>query len=428
MAQGKRPRVAAIGFHGAGLESISHLCGELRQADTLEDYLLRYNWIETDIVIANDLQFFDLDPSVNLITIGSVDSSWTDTFAVHPRKRRHNVTTNASNTERELGVPNTLPNIYKTLAVQLSNELMARDIPPAALRSSRPDQVTLVETTSGKSVAMRIGLPARKADGVATIGHPVALFLPQVTNLTDWFATFLSDVNENDPSRVPQPPPRLSKPSDWYTPEERALAARIEKASLDINDLIEERERLQTELIAVGESGDRGIRRVLWADGDELVAGVSEILVDFGFEIQDMDAGLQPNEPKHEDLRLTLLDRPGWEAIVEVKGYTNGTRTNDARQIREHREHYLAENGRLPDLTLWLANPFRQMDPSSRPTLGGNVGEAADNVGAVHALTVDLYQQWILIKTGALDANDVVQDLIGASPGHWSPTATTNNQ
>ena len=248
-----------------------------------------------------------------------------------------------------------------------------------------------------------------------------------MSNFPNWFATFLSDVNENDPSRVPQPPPRLSKPSDWYTPEERALAAQIEKASFDIEHLIEQRERLQTELIAAGESGDKGIRRVIWADGDELVAAVSEILVEFGFEVQNMDVGLQPNEPKHEDLRLKLLDRPDWQAIVEIKGYTRGTRTNDARQIRQHREHYIAENGRGPDLTLWLANPYRQMDPSSRPTLGGNVGEAADNVGAVHALTADLYQQWILIKTGALEANDVVQDLIGASPGHWIPTTTTNN-
>ena len=427
MVQDKRPRVAAIGINGARFESISHLCGELRQADTLGKYLQQYNWIETDIVVAENLQYYHVNPDVNLIVMGRASLTWTDTLPSIQGRRDHDVTTDVGNTERELSVPHTCPEIYKKLAVQLSNELTASDTPPPAFGSSRRDKAALVETTSGKSAAMRIALPPRETDGVATNEYPVALILPQVSNFPNWFATFLSDVNENDPGRVPQPPPRLSRPSDWYTPEERALAARIEKAAVDIDDLIEQRERLQTELTAAGESGDRGIRRVIWADGDELVAAVSVILVDFGFEVQDMDAGLQPNEPKHEDLRLTLLDRPDWEAIVEVKGYTNGTRTNDARQIREHREHYIAENGRRPDLTLWLANPFRQVDPSSRPTLGGNVGEAADNVGAVHALAADLYQQWILIKTGALEANDVVQDLVCASPGHWIPKATTNN-
>lgn len=427
MTQAKRPRVAAIGINDAGLESVSHLCGELRQADTLEKYLQQYNWIETDIVVAENLQHYQVNPSVNLIIIGRANLTWTDTYPDPPKRRSHSIATDGRNTERELSVPYTCPDIYKTLAVQLSGQLRGSDVPPAALASSRTDKANIVETMSGKSVAIRIDLPPREADGVATIDHPIALFLPQLTNFSDWFATFLSDVNENDPSRVPQPPPRLSRPSDWYTPEERALAAQIEKASLDIDHLIEERECLQTELTAAGERGDGGIRRVIWADSDELVAAASEILIDFGFKVQDMDAGLQPNEPKHEDLRLTLLDRPGWEAIVEVKGYPNGTRTNDARQIREHRDHYIAENGRPPDLTLWLTNPFRQMDPSSRPTPGGNVGEAADNVGSVHALTTDLYQQWILIKTGALEADDVVQDLISVSPGHWIPSATANS-
>ena len=29
--------------------------------------------------------------------------------------------------------------------------------------------------------------------------------------------------------------------------------------------------------------------------------------------------------------------------MVEVKGYTNGTRTNDSRQIREYRDRYFGD-------------------------------------------------------------------------------------
>ena len=80
-----------------------------------------------------------------------------------------------------------------------------------------------------------------------------------------------------------------------------------------------------------------------------------------------MDEKLREGELKREDLRLTHEGLPGWQAIVEVKGYTRGAKTNDARQIREHRDHYIAEVGQPPDLTVWLANPFRTLDPSSRP-------------------------------------------------------------
>ena len=115
-----------------------------------------------------------------------------------------------------------------------------------------------------------------------------------------------------------------------------------------------------------------------------------------------MDAERQEGEPKREDLRLTLAERSGWEALAEVKGYTRGTRTNDARQIREHRDHYIKEEGRPPALTLWVANPHRRMDPSSRPTPDSNVGETAATIEVVHVLTTDLYKLWTLVATGKL--------------------------
>lgn len=63
------------------------------------------------------------------------------------------------------------------------------------------------------------------------------------------------------------------------------------------------------------------------ADGDELVAAVADILSSLWSGVRDMDAERAPGTAKREDLRLTLGGRPGWEAIVEVKGYTKGTKT-----------------------------------------------------------------------------------------------------
>ena len=134
-----------------------------------------------------------------------------------------------------------------------------------------------------------------------------------------------------------------------------------------------------------------------------------------------MDAELKPGERKREDLQLKLQATPEWEGMVEVKGYPSGTRTNDARQIREHREHYIAEQGHTPGLTLWLSNPYRTMEPSSRPAPDQNVGDAAEAIGAVHVLTADLYRQWALVAAGSLDAKIVVESLVEASPGLWTP-------
>ena len=77
-----------------------------------------------------------------------------------------------------------------------------------------------------------------------------------------------------------------------------------------------------------------------------MIAAVGKVLADLGFAVRDMDAELTVGEPKREDLRLTRQGVDGWEAIVEVKGYTSGTKTNDARQIRQHRERYILEERR----------------------------------------------------------------------------------
>ena len=160
---------------------------------------------------------------------------------------------------------------------------------------------------------------------------------------------------------------------------------------------------------------------VLWADGDDLVAAAQDMFTNLGFTVRDMDAELKEGDPKREDLRLTLQDVSGWQAMVEVKGYSSGTKTNDARQIREHRDRYIQEEGRSPSLTVWLSNPYRTIEPSARPAPDKNVEDAAEAIGAVHVLTSALYRQWVLVATGTLEAEIVIQSLANADPGLWTP-------
>ena len=423
MTMNRRPRVAAIGLHSTQVASIEPLCGELREAHSLSDYLGRYSWTETDVMVSSYLEAVDVDSGINFIAVRPAYVYWTDLDGGGGRGLYYSASANTDNTERELSVHSACLNLYKPLAAELSRQLSQAAEPTPTISTSRKDQTALIETTSGHPVALRVGLPTRSSTADGETSRPVALLLPEVPNLVAWFRTFLCDIHESDPMRVPQPPPRLSQPSDWYTPPEKVLADRIAQVESEFERLNDERDQLQTKLADEGERAYRGIRRALWADGDDLTAAIRELFANLGFAVRDMDAEFSKGEPKREDLRLTLQDVPGWEAIVEVKGYTNGTRTSDSRQIREHRDRYIGEVGRPPKLTAWLCNPYRTSDPSSRLAPDQNVKETAETIGAVHVLASDLYRQWALVGAGNLEAETVIQSLMNAEPGLWTPPA-----
>ena len=414
MTKTRRPRVATIGLTGPMVASIESLCGDLREADSLDAYLNSYSWTETDVMVSSGPLGRQVDSSVNLMTIGLTSIYWPDSKVA--------VSTYNQNTERELAVPTACPDLYGPLAAELSRQLGQAAEPPTVISTSLQRATALIETTSGNPVALRLVLPTRSKAAEDRRSRAIAILLPEGSNLVAWFRAFLCDLHESDPIRVPQVPPRLSQPSDWYTPQEKCLADRISQIESELQGLGDERDQLQKRLADEGENADREIRGAIWSDGDDLVAAVQKVLSDLGFKVRDMDAELSQDQQKREDLRLTRQDVPGWEAIVEVKGYASGTKTNDARQIREHRDLYIKEEGgRYPDLTVWLANSYRTMDPSSRPAPDQNVKDAAENIGAVHVLSTDLYRQWALVAAGSLDAETVIQSLASAGPGLWAP-------
>ncbi|MCY3923795.1 MAG: hypothetical protein OXG27_15560 [Chloroflexi bacterium] len=425
MVEVKRPRVAALGLDDAQVTAIHPMCGDLRIAGDLRSYTQRYNLKETDIVVAADFQVSSLPKGVHILATGSSRIGQWRQGSAGFQDFIGLARTNHTNTERELRVSFACPPIYSALAGRLLSDLTDTKEPPPTVWTSEHEafREALVETSFGLLIAARLQLAEPESPVVHTrpLVEPVALLLPEVSNLSEWFRAFLTDIHEIDPFRVPQLPPSLSNPADWYTPEEAALAERIAAIGLQSERLAVEQMQLEDELAAENLKADAGIRRAIWGYGDELVEAVSEILGDLGFRVLDMDAGLEKGAQRHEDLRLTLETLSDWEAIVEVKGYSNGTKTNDARQIRENRERYREEKGRFPDLTIWLANPFRDMDPSSRTRPGSREQEAAAIIDAIHVLSTDLYNQWALVMRGRVDKHDVVASLTDAEPGLWCP-------
>ena len=425
----KRPRVAAIALDETQEDSLRHLCGTFRSASSVSDYLKRYSWKETDITVIGNVWPPGESVRGHLLAVGiSTSYRWVG-YSLLPPASERTVSRNANNTERELSTPEDCPERYRHLASELARQLRLLEGPPPTFVVERTEgDSVLVQTTSGRPVALRCVInhvhefkaKSRPPLQIST----VALTIPKVTDLAAWFQAFLGDVHELNPGRVPQPPTRFSSPSAWYTPEEREWAQRIAEIQGGIEQLQNEHQEAEAKLAAARERANAGIRRCLWADGDDLEGSIGDILKELGFNVRYMDAETKPGEPKREDLRLTVPDRDGWEAIAEVKGYPAGTRTNDARQIREHRDLYISEAGRQPDLTLWIANTYKSVeDPSSRPLPGNDVGQKAADIGAVHVLAADLYRLWSLVQAGSLEQPQALQHLIDAAPGLWSPPA-----
>ena len=434
MATEKRPRVAAIGLDDSQRESIEPLCGVLRKAAGLDEYLLRYDWSETDVVVSVNLgtQFTDfasasIPPTVSILAFGTIDLRWSDTFSrdtgygVGARLEFHGAATERNNTEREFRVVVPYSSPYQPLTEQFVREMQNSEMPPTVVKSTRKDQSPLFATTSAKSLALRIVLPRVDDRSKDRQSHPIVLLLPSVSNLGEWFRAFLRDVHENDPDRVPVAPPRLGEPADWDTPKENELRNQIASINSRIADQIGKRGEIQKQLAAESVKADTGIRRALWEDGDELTSAVNEILSGLGFHVRDMDAEVGEGEPKREDFRLTLDGASNWEAIVEVKGYTAGTKTNDAQQIQKFKERYILEEQRRPASIFWIANPHRHTDPALRPLADSNVRTEAKRVDAVYVALPDLLQHYLLVERGELDANSVVDSLMNAEPGLWVP-------
>ncbi|MYA16005.1 MAG: hypothetical protein F4Z28_04190 [Gammaproteobacteria bacterium] len=425
----ERPRVAAIGLDEAQEASIEHLCGTFRSASSVSDYRNRYSWNETDITVLGHVWPPGSVVSGHLLAVGiSLPYVWQGNGPA-PTGNQRALSSKADNTERELSIPEGCPERYRHLASGLATQLrLLEDPPPTFVVNRTEDDSALVETTSGRPVALRCVInnvyeliKSRPPIQISTI----ALAIPEVTDLAAWFQAFLDDVHELNPGRVPHPPTRFSSSSAWYTPEEREWAQRIVEIQTGLERLQNRHEQAEAGLAAARERANAGIRRCLWADGDDLEEAIGDILKELGFKVRHMDSETKPGEPKREDLRLTIPDRAGWEAIAEVKGYPAGTRTNDARQIREHRDRYISQEARQPDLTLWISNTYKSVeDPSARPSPGNDVDQRAADIGAVHVLAADLYRLWALVQAGSLEQAQALQHLIDAAPGLWSPPAS----
>ena len=416
-----RPRVAIIGFDEMQTQAISRLCGSPRPAPTMQAYLEDYDLLdETDIVVASDID--GLQVFTHVMAIASTKIEWVDYAPDGLRVRKISATRSRA---REMSVASTCPHVYREAAGSLVDSLRHVDRPPPTFGASLDDAINeraialqaLVESGQQKTRAARFAF-----QGI--MNRPlVGLVLPQEADAVAWFRSFLADLHEADPERVPQLPPSPELSETWHTPDELWLGGLIQQADEKLVAALGERDHYLAQFRAVGKrEEEEGMRRVLYADGEDLEEAVGDIFQSLGFTVRDMDAETPSGEPKREDFRLTGNWCPDWEALVEVKGYKKGVKSNDTRQLTDHREAYNRANGHPPDQALWVVNPHRLDAPASRPPIGSNIADRAETAGWVCINATDLYRLWTTTAQGATQRDLAIMSLVNAEPGAWDAT------
>jgi len=188
----------------------------------------------------------------------------------------------------------------------------------------------------------------------------VAWFPSPPPNTVDWIRALLFHWAQWDPDRLPGLRD-WETTLEWMTTREQALSARLaelgQRRTRVLEELASEEARLQQDLLAARANANAGPRRILTSQNDELVSAVAQVLRDLGFDVREMDKELAFEASKREDLRLALGRTPGWEAIVEVKGYAkSGGKMIDIAQLQSHAGYYAVEQGRRPDKMVYIVN------------------------------------------------------------------------
>jgi hypothetical protein len=206
---------------------------------------------------------------------------------------------------------------------------------------------------------------ARDGDG------PEWWWIPAVTpQATKWVAVALEQWAEKDAARFPSGPAWRDLEA-WRTPEESSAAAEVENVERRRVELLQslaiaaaEAETKLRDFTAVADANER---RLLTAQGEDLVEEVAVTLREFGFEVEDVDRTRAKPGDHLEDLRVV---DPGhgdkWIALCEVRGYSGGAQLNDLLRLGRFEKRFFTETGTAPSAIWYVVNHSLKSSPDAR--------------------------------------------------------------
>lgn len=333
--------------------------------------------------------------------------------------------------------------ILTILATSRATQFEIPDALPDSIRPLvRSSLVKLVESRSPNSV-MRAGLPDNTNDYKPEISQPFmsdadgnvlagcfarasnsarCWWLPAgIESPEKWVAAALADWANVDSETFPGAPSWQDR-EEWQTPAELGLRSEI-SATRDryealLGELRHEELVLGTELEAAVAEANVTARRLLTAQGEELVDEVQATLEELGFNVTNVDKEITNPGDRREDLRVTTPDQQEWVAISEVRGYKRGAQLNDLMRINRFVIRYLQETGKVPDNAWYIVNHDLDQDPTVRPSpLASNPLEvqtfAEDN-----GLIIDsrfLFRIRMKVRSGEMRPEEARARLIGVT-------------
>lgn len=244
-------------------------------------------------------------------------------------------------------------------------------------------------------------------------GGGIHLALPgDVMDRVAWTRAALKLFRNINPERFQQIPGWEELP-DWSTAKQRQLRDDLEQVKHEreavIAELNERQDQLETQLASASAEADAGLRRLLTAQGDELVEAVTDALAILGFEVEEVDPQADPAN-RLEDLRVTDPGAEGWEAIVEVRGYKGGAQLSDLARVERFVRRYRDETGTWPPAVWYIVNQRAGLDPELRqPVLSSQQAELDEWAQANAGLACDttaLFRLVVDVEASSLEPAD----------------------
>jgi hypothetical protein len=254
--------------------------------------------------------------------------------------------------------------------------------------------------------------------GIAWLPNPVF-------NQVAWVELILIHWAKLDPDRFPGFGD-WTKSVEWMTKEEEDLSHHISELERNMIDAINQYKdrigELSNEFSLLAISVNTGRRRLLTAQGNELVDEVIKVFLELGFDVKNVDDILSPESPKREDLRLTDPEFEDWEAIVEVRGYRRSAgKTSDLSRMARFANLFNKEKKKYPDNRIYVINGQIELLPSQRQEPLESATEDIDIFGEQDGIvisTIDLFK--IAKRIEEFNIVDLKKS-IRETKGRWKP-------
>ncbi len=157
----------------------------------------------------------------------------------------------------------------------------------------------------------------------------------------------------------------------WMTSQQLDLQNQLTQLENNKQDAINECDRKISDLDSLIMESDINTnnkeRRLITAQGDDLVDEVKNCFQKIGFTTEDVDKKLKKTDLKREDLRLSDPDDQDWNAIVEIRGYTRSSgKTSDLLRLNRFSDMFHQEFNKYPDLRIYVVNGEIELQPNHR--------------------------------------------------------------